>query len=106
MSCYGSDQVGHRIISQPGTTTVTATPVLNAGNGKQITGFNLNGATSGFTVTAGGGASMRTVPCPDGSFSYMNLGQGDLFGKVAVTGGLKVNGVDLPNTPIEIAPVV
>ncbi len=36
----------------------------------------------------------------------MNLGQGDLFGKVAVTGGLKVNGVDLPNTPIEIAPVV
>src|SRR6476661_5999560 len=43
MSCYGSDAIGHRIISQPGTITVTATPVLNAGNGKQITGFDLTG---------------------------------------------------------------
>src|SRR6478609_985285 len=73
MSCYGSDAIGHRIISQPGTTTVTATPVLNSGNGKQITGFDLTGQTSGFTAT--GGATLRTVPCPEGSFMYMNLGQ-------------------------------
>ena len=57
MSCYGSDQVGHRIISQPGTTTITATKVLNAGNGKQITGFDLTGQTSGFTAT--GNATLR-----------------------------------------------
>ena len=112
MSCFNGSTgaidtaVSHQIISQPGTATVKADPIYNAGNGKQITGFNLNGATSGFTVTAGGGASMRTVPCPDGSFSYMNLGQGDLFGKTQVTGDLKVNNVALPNTPVEVAPVV
>ena len=79
--------------------------MLNGGNGKQITGFNLTGQTSGFTVT--GGAAIRTVPCPEGSFMYMNLGQGDLFGKTQITGGLKVNGIDLPNTPVEsvVAPV-
>jgi hypothetical protein len=102
MSCYGSDAIGHRIISQPGTATVTATPIYNAGNGKQITGFNLTGQTNGFTVT--GGATLRDVPCPEGSFMYMNLGQGDLFGKTQVTDGLKVNGIALPNTPVEVAP--
>ena len=70
----------------------------NSGNGKQITGFNLTGQTSGFTAT--GGAALRTVPCPEGSFMYMNLGQGDLFGKTQITGGLKVNGIDLPNTSV------
>ncbi len=36
----------------------------------------------------------------------MNLGQGDLFGKtVTITGGLKVNGIDLPNTPVVIPAV-
>ena len=110
MSCFNGStgaidaEVGHTIISQPGTTTVTATKVLNAGNGKQITGFNLTGQSSGFTST--GGAAVRTVPCPEGSFMYMNLGQGDLFRKTQVTGGLKVNGIDLPNTPVSIvAPV-
>jgi hypothetical protein len=104
MSCYGSDAIGHRIISQPGTTTVTATPVLNAGNGKQITGFNLTGQTSGFTAT--GGATLREEK-PEGCLMFMNLGQGDLFGKTQITGGLKVNGIDLPNTPVDaiVAPV-
>jgi len=97
MSCYGSDAIGHRIISQPGTTTVTATPVLNAGNGKQIIGFNLTGQTSGFTAT--GGATLREEK-PEGCLMFMNLGQGDLFGKTQITGGLKVNGIDLPNTPV------
>ena len=35
----------------------------------------------------------------------MNLGQGDLFGKTQITGGLKVNGIDLPNTIVDSAPV-
>ena len=35
---------------------------------------------------------------------FMNLGQGDLFGKTQVTGGLKVNGIDLPNTPVVVRP--
>lgn len=103
MSCYGSDAIGHRIIAIPGTTTVTATPIYNAGNSKQITGFNLTGQTSGFTST--GGAALRDVPCPEGSFMYMNLGQGDLFGKTQITGGLQVNSIDLPNTPVEVAPI-
>ena len=104
MSCYGSDAIGHRIISQPGTATVAATAVLNAGNGKQITGFNLTGQTSGFTAT--GGATLREEK-PEGCLMFMNLGQGDLFGKTQITGGLKVNGIDLPNTPLEsvVAPV-
>ena len=104
MSCYGSDAIGHRIISQPGTTTVTATPVFNAGSGKQITGFNLTGQTSGFAAT--GGATLREEK-PEGCLMFMNLGQGDLFGKTQITGGLKVNGIDLPNTPVDaiVAPV-
>ena len=108
MSCFNgstgaSSAVGHRDHLQPGTTTVTATPIYNAGNGKQITGFNLTGQTSGFTAT--GGATLRDSACPEGSFMFMNLGQGDLFGKTQITGGLKVNGIDLPNTPVAVAPV-
>ena len=78
--------------------------MLNAGNGKQITGFNLTGQTSGFTAT--GGATLREEK-PEGCLMFMNLGQGDLFGKTQITGGLKVNGIDLPNTPVEsvVAPV-
>src|SRR6476646_5359037 len=34
MSCFGSDAIGHRIISQPGTSSIEFTPVLNS-NGKQ-----------------------------------------------------------------------
>jgi hypothetical protein len=106
MSCFNGNtgaidaEVSHTIIYQAGAATVTNTPIYNAGNGKQITGFKLTGQASGFT--AKGGNMLRTVPCPVGSFSYMNLGQGDLFGKTLVTGGLKVNGVELPNTPVEI----
>ena len=102
----GHDTVGHRIISQPGTATVAATPVLNAGNGKQITGFNLTGQTSGFTST--GGATLRDpTDARRARLMFMNVGQGDLFGKTQITGGLKVNGIDLPNTPVEsvVAPV-
>ena len=106
MSCYGSDAVGHTIIVQPGTMSVTAVARANP-QGKLTTGWDLTG-TTGFT--AAGNAFIRTVPCPEGSFMYMNLGQGDLFNKVVPTGDgtLSVtNGVTtvaLPNTPV--APVV
>ena len=100
MSCYGSDAVGHRIISQPGTTTVTATKVLNAGNGKQITGFDLT-ATPG-TFQAVGNAFVRDVTCGEGTVLFMNEGLATQPKTVAVTGasaaGLTVNGVALPNT--------
>jgi hypothetical protein len=36
---------------------------------------------------------------------YMNLGQGDLFGKTQITDGLKVNDIALPNTPVAVAPI-
>ena len=101
MSCYGSDAVGHTIIVQPGTMSVTAVARANA-QGKLTTGWDLTG--TGFT--AAGNAFIRTVPCPEGSFMYMNLGQGDLWNKVVPTGDgtLSVtNGVTtvaLPNTPV------
>ncbi len=38
--------------------------MLNAGNGKQITGFNLTGQTSGFTAT--GSATLRDGTVPEG----------------------------------------
>ena len=31
---------------------------------------------------------------------FMNAGQGDLSDTTSITGGLKVNGIDLPNTPV------
>jgi hypothetical protein len=103
MSCYGSDAVGHTIIVQPGTMSVTAQARVNP-QGKLTTGWDLTGTGTGFT--AAGNAFIRTVPCPEGSFMYMNLGQGDLWNKVVPTGDgtLSVtNGtttVALPNTPI------
>ena len=106
MSCYGSDAVGHTIIVQPGTMSVTAVARVNP-QGKLTTGWDLTGTIE---FTAAGNAFIRTVPCPEGSFMYMNLGQGDLWNKVVPTGDgtLSVtNGVTtvaLPNTPV--APTV
>jgi len=104
MSCYGSDAVGHTIIVQPGTMSVTAVARVNP-QGKLTTGWDLTGGT-GFT--AAGNAFIRTVPCPEGSFMYMNLGQGDLWNKVVPTGDATLsvtNGaktVALPNTPVAL----
>ena len=79
MSCFngttgGIDaEVSHTIIFQTGTIArSTSTPVLNAGNRKQITGFDLTGATSGFTRRRDDQRDPHR-PCPEGSFSYMNL---------------------------------
>jgi len=104
MSCYGSDAVGHTIIVEPGTMSVTAVARVNP-QGKLTTGWDLTGGT-GFT--AAGNAFIRTVPCPEGSFMYMNLGQGDLWNKVVPTGDATLsvtNGaktVALPNTPVAL----
>jgi len=119
MSCYGApDAFGHRIISQPGTVSaveVKAQP--NTHNGRLTDGWNLTGKTvEAGTFTPTGNATLRTVPCPEGSVSFMNIGQGDLFGKVVLDGdqaGLTVSGTvngktvtaNLPNTPVP-APVV
>jgi hypothetical protein len=98
MTCYGApDAFGHRIISQFGTVSVEANANTNKA-GKLSNGWNLTGKTGDFTPT--GGASMRVVDCPAGSFMYMNAGQGDLWNTTSITGGLKVNGIDLPNTPV------
>jgi hypothetical protein len=103
MTCYGApDAFGHRIISQPGTVSVEAKANTNKA-GKLTAGWDLTGKTGDFTPT--GGASMRVVDCPTGSFMYLNAGQGDLFGTTSITGSLKVNGIDLPNTPMVLPAV-
>jgi len=119
MSCYGApDAFGHRIISQPGTVSaveVKAQP--NTHNGRLTDGWNLTGsAVEAGTFTPSGGATLREVPCPEGSFMYLNVGQGDLFGKVVLDGdqaGLTVSGTvngkpvtaNLPNTPVAVSAV-
>src|SRR4029079_6404939 len=104
MSCYGSDAVGHTIIVQPGTMSVTAVARVNP-QGKLTTGWDLTG--TGFT--AAGNAFIRTVPCPEGSFMYMNLGQGDMWNKVVPTSDATLSVandvktvVALPNTSVAL----
>ncbi len=97
---------GHRLIIQPGTVamTITNTPIYNAGNGKQITGFKLTSAPG--TFKAVGNAVVRDVTCGENTVLVMNEGTATQPKTVTVTGastdGLKVNGVSLPNTPVEI----
>jgi len=119
MSCYGApDAVGHRIISQAGTVSaVEVQAQANTHNGRLTDGWNLTGkAVEAGTFTPSGGTTLRDVPCPEGSFMYMNLGQGDLFGKVVLDGeqaGLTVSGTvngktvtaALPNTPVDVPAV-
>lgn len=93
---------GHRLIMQPGTvgSTVKATPIYNAGNGKQITGFDLTATPGAFQAV--GNAFVRDVTCGEGTVLFMNEGLATQPKTVAVTGasaaGLTVNGVALPNT--------
>jgi hypothetical protein len=102
---------GHRQFIQPGTVTIEAEQVRNSGNGKQITGFNLTGKSLGFTNV--GNRVLRDTGCPEGSVLFMNIGTPTQPNTVSVLGGLKVSGtkdgqtktVDLPNTPVVVAPV-
>ena len=103
-----SGVTGHRIITYSGYATIDATQIKSS-NGKQITGFNLTGKSTGFTFVSG---SSRDTGCPEGSVLFMNTGTPTQPNTVSITGGLKVSGlvdgqtktVDLPNTPV--APIV
>ena len=94
---------GHRLIVQPGNASIVAAPVLNAGNGKQITGFNLTGNSAGFINV--GNRVLRDVTCGADTVLFMNEGTPDPANTVSVTSGLKVNGIDLPNTPVVVPAV-
>jgi hypothetical protein len=96
MSCYGSTATMHRQIIYFGTATIEATALLNP-QGKVSQGWNLTGKTTGFTYSGG---AVRDSACPEGSFPFMNVGVPAQPNTVSITGGLKVNGIDLPNTPV------
>jgi opacity protein-like surface antigen len=78
-------------------TSVTATPVLNS-NGKQITGWNLTSNQYGSYL--GGkyvGQPYVGAGCDASGFAGFLP---NVFTTDVSNGGLKVNGVDLPNTPV------
>ena len=110
MSCFNLNtgavtSGGHRLFVQSGMAAVEATPVLNLGNGRQITGFDLSGKSTGFTPA--GSTVVRDVTCGADTVLFMNEGSPTQPGTMSVTGGLKVNGFDLPNTPVVVpAPVL
>ena len=76
--------VGHRLIVQPGTATISATQTLS-GNGKQINGWTLTGgAASGFTPS--GNAVVRDTGCEGGAL-VLNTGTPSQPLTVTATGG-------------------
>src|SRR4051794_30276938 len=98
-----------------GTSDIKASPVLSS-NGKQITGWNLTGANGSVPGSNDLMAVMQrsfTLCLPDKPLSEMTpaemsrqaLWTIDNTGTVTLDGGLKVNGVDLPNTPVAIPTV-
>ena len=106
--------VGHRLMIDPGTATVEAARIYNAGNGKQITGFKLTGMSTGFTKA---GSRILRGTMPEGTALVMNEGTPTQPNTVSVRGGLDITGyspqqkanitVELPNTPVEVvAPTV
>jgi hypothetical protein len=88
---------GHRQITYTGTVTLAATPDLNP-HGKVVGDFHLSVPTeAAFSMVSG---SVADTGCPTGSVLFSNTGTPTQPGTISVTGGLKVNGIDLPNTPI------
>jgi hypothetical protein len=98
-SCYGSPEVIHQYFTYPATGAVKATEVKSS-NGKQITGWNLTGMD--YIARVGQGTITNSGSCPEGSFRYEIVGNSS---SKTITGGLKVNGINLPNTPVAVAPV-
>jgi hypothetical protein len=92
--CSGGEQSRTSTVVQ--SRTVKATPVLSS-NGKQITGWDLTGF--GFQYVSGGysGAPYNGY-CPAGE-SWVGF-LPNVFTTDVTDGGLKVNGIDLPNTPV------
>jgi hypothetical protein len=97
--CGGGEQSRTSTVVQ--SRTVKATPVLSS-NGKQITGWNLTGF--GFQYVSGGYSGAPYVGyCPAGESFDGFLP--NVFTTDVTDGGLKVNGIDLPNTPVVLPAV-
>ena len=100
MSC-GPSNTGatmHRIITQPATMVVKANADTN--NAGKVNGWNLTGEL-GKAISVGN-ATMTETTCPAGSFPWMPVSTTQYV--KGITGDLKVNGVALPNTPVQVAP--
>ena len=92
--CSGGEQSRTSTVVQ--SRTVQTTQVLSS-NGKQITGWNLTGF--GFQYVSGGYSGAPYVGyCPAGESFGGFLP--NVFTTDVTDGGLKVNGTDLPNTPV------
>ena len=82
--------VGHRLIVQPGTATLSATQTLS-GNGKQINGWTLTGgAASGFTPS--GNAVVRDTGCEGGALVFNTGTPSQPLTVTATGGGVSVQG--------------
>jgi hypothetical protein len=97
--CSGGEQSQTSLVTQQRTPRVTT--LYNA-NGKQITGWNLTGFNYEYV-------SGKRVGAPYVGFCPAGEAFGGFLPNVFTTdvtdGGLKVNGVDLPNTPVVVPAV-
>jgi hypothetical protein len=97
--CSGGEQSQTSLVTQKRTLKVTT---LYSANGKQITGWDLTGF--GYEYVSGQRVGAPYVGyCPAGESFGGFLP--NVFTTDVTDGGLKVNGIDLPNTPVE-APAV
>jgi hypothetical protein len=96
LNCNGTDYVDDMTVTT--TKPVTATAIKNA-NGRQITGWNLTGVGTGTTSTT------HTDPNARSQWLACVIGGGDAASSVSSSNttlpGLYVNGISLPNTPVE-----
>jgi hypothetical protein len=99
--------VKHHIFNTTSTNTLNAVANTN-GAGKLTNGWNLDGdikvygPTTGFTTGDDGTGRFATYTCAGHGSTIFSTLRVDQSHQV---GGLQVNGVDLPNTPVEVAPV-
>jgi len=92
--------VGHRLIVQPGTATVSATQTLS-GNGKQINGWTLTGgAASGFTPS--GNAVVRDTGCEGGALVFNSGTPSQPLTVTATGGGVSVQGVNKSGATVTV----
>jgi len=92
------------VLTNPFTDTVNVTAVANTNAaGKLTNGWNLTGNQTAERVL--GKTTTALQHCPSGQYGSGIIATTVVDSNVVTTSGLKVNGVDLPNTPVE-APVV
>jgi len=97
--CSGGEQSQTSLVTQKRTLKVTT---LYSANGKQITGWDLTGF--GYEYVSGQRVGAPYVGyCPAGESFGGFLP--NVFTTDVMDGGLKVNGVDLPNTPAVVPAV-